>query len=72
MTTTDPLLTTEEMRSALPSMILSLTDRQVELVTLALAYIKQGMQEETALQKAYEEMIEPTTLSSGVTFAFCL
>lgn len=49
-------LTVQEMRDALPGMILSLTDRQAELVLLAIQYVHQGMQEESALQKAYEEM----------------
>ena len=57
MTNDTESLTVKEMRDALPGMILSLTDRQAELVLLAIQYVRQGMQEEAALQKAYEEMI---------------
>lgn len=56
MTNDNESLTVKEMRDALPDMILSLTDRQAELVLLAIQYVRQGMQEEAALQKAYEEM----------------
>lgn len=56
MTNDTESLTVKEMRDALPGMILSLTDRQAELVLLAIQYVRQGMPEEAALQKAYEEM----------------
>jgi hypothetical protein len=49
-------MTTNEMRQALPEMILSLTEAQVELVLLAINYVRQGMDEETAILAAYADM----------------
>lgn len=56
MTKHQESMTIQDMRNSLPGMILSLTDKQVELVILALEYIRQGASEPEALQMAYEVM----------------